>query len=457
MTEHGPHGSDQPNDSGRSSVPPTSPAAGARRDMGATPPASRKRRWLVPGVIGLILVLIAGGVYYRLQAQNAQGPAQQGGRRGGPPAGMAGAGGMPATPVTAVDAKKGDLPVFLNGLGTVTPTRSVIVHSRVDGQLMKVHFKEGDMVKEGQLLAEIDPRPFQVVVTQQEGQLAHDQALLKNAQLDLARYETLLKQDSIAAQTVDTQRALVKQYEGTVKSDQGQLDNARLQLNYASVTAPVSGLAGLRQVDPGNIIHASDTNGIVIINEVTPITVVYTIPEDNLPRVVKRTRAGEALPVEAFDRAGKIKLASGKLASIDNQIDTTTGTVKLKAAFANTEGMLFPNQFVNVKMLVDTLKDATLVPSAAVQRGTQGSFVYAVQADQTVKLKTVKLGPTDGTNVAVESGIEPGEKLVIDGMDKLRDGAKVEVITAESRAAATAPRQPGEKRNSNGSHRRPGQ
>lgn len=452
MTEHGPHGSEQPNGSDR----PTPANPGAQRNAGPVEAPSRARRWLVPGVIGLVVVLIAGGVYYRLHAQNAQGPAQAGGRRGGPPAGAAGA-GAPATPVTAVEAKTGDLPVFLNALGTVTPTRSVTVHSRVDGQLMKVHFKEGDMVKEGQLLAEIDPRPFQVQVTQMEGQLAHDQALLKNAQLDLARYETLLKQDSIAGQTVDTQRALVKQYEGTVKSDEGQLGNARLQLSYASVTAPVSGLAGLRLVDPGNIVHASDTNGIVIINEVSPITVVYTIPEDNLPKVVKRSRSGETLLVETFDRAGKIKLASGKLASIDNQIDTTTGTVKLKAEFANSEGLLFPNQFVNVKMLVDTLKSATLIPSAAVQRGTQGSFVYAVQPDQTVKLKTVKLGPTDGTNVAVESGIAPGEKLVIDGMDKLRDGAKVEVITAESRAAAVAPRAPGEKRNGNGGHRRSAQ
>ncbi len=452
MTEHGPHGSEQPNGSDR----PTSPTPGAQHHTGAVQAPSRTRRWLVPGVIGLIVVLISGGVYYRLHSQNAQGPAQAGARRGGPPSGMAGA-GAPPTPVTAVEVKTGDLPVFLNGLGTVTPTRSVTVHSRVDGQLMKVHFKEGEMVKEGQLLAEIDPRPFQVQVTQMEGQLAHDQALLKNAQLDLARYETLLKQDSIAGQTVDTQRALVKQYEGTVKADEGQLANARLQLNYASVTAPVSGLAGLRQVDPGNIIHASDTNGIVIINEVAPITVVYTIPEDSLPKVVKRSRGGETLLVETFDRAGKIKLASGKLASIDNQIDTTTGTVKLKAEFANGDGLLFPNQFVNVKMLVDTLKGATLVPSAAVQRGTQGSFVYAVQPDHTVKLKTVKLGPTDGTNVAVESGVEPGEKLVIDGMDKLRDGAKVEVITPESRAAAVAPRAPGERRNGSGGHRRSAQ
>ncbi|VVE26851.1 putative resistance transmembrane protein [Pandoraea communis] len=447
MTEHGPHGSEQPNGSDR----PTSPTSGAQRNAEAAYTPSRTRRWLVPGVIALFVVLIAGGVYYRLHSQSAQKPAQAGGR-----AGMAGA-GAPATPVTAVEATTGDLPVFLNGLGTVTPTRSVTVHSRVDGQLMKVHFKEGDMVKEGQVLAEIDPRPFQVQVTQMEGQLARDQALLKNAQLDLARYETLLKQDSIAGQTVDTQRALVKQYEGTVKADEGLLGNARLQLNYASVSAPVSGLAGLRQVDPGNIVHASDTNGIVIINEVTPITVVYTIPEDSLPKVVKRSRGGETLLVETFDRSGKIKLASGKLASIDNQIDTTTGTVKLKAEFANGDGLLFPNQFVNVKMLVDTLKGATLIPSAAVQRGTQGSFVYTVQPDQTVKLKTVKLGPTDGTHVAVESGIVPGEKLVIDGMDKLRDGAKVEVITAASRAAAVAPRAPDEKRNGSGGHRRPAQ
>lgn len=440
MTDHGPHGSDRP---------PLSPASPAASVPG---PGSRRKRWIVGGVLMLIVAVVAGAVYYRVHSQSTEG---QGGPAGGR-RGMAGPMGMgaAATPVTAVAARTGDLPVFQSGLGTVTPTHTVTVHTRVDGQLMKVHFKEGQMVKEGQLLAEIDPRPFQVAITQMEGTLAHDQALLKNAQLDLARYETLLKQDSIAGQTVDTQRALVKQYEGTVKSDEGQLANARLQLTYANVTAPVSGLAGLRQVDPGNIVHSSDTNGLVIINEVNPITVVYTIPEDNLPVVLKRMHAGETLAVDALDRAGKQQLASGKLASIDNQIDTTTGTVKLKAEFANTDGMLFPNQFVNVKMLVDTLKGATLIPAAAVQRGTQGSFVYSVQSDQTVKLKVVKLGPTDGTTIAAESGVGPGELLVVDGLDKLRDGAKVEVITAESRTAATAPRAASEARAAGGHRRR---
>jgi membrane fusion protein, multidrug efflux system len=397
-------------------------------------PGSRSKSWTIGGIVLFLVAALGGTIHDRLHhPTGSDSQAQSSGRRGSTMAGP----GAPAMPVITVKAATGDLDVYLNGLGTVTPAATVTVRSRVDGQLMKAHFVEGHMVKAGALLAEIDPRPFQVQVAQMEGQLARDEASLKNAQLDLQRYETLAAQDSIAKQTVDTQRALVRQYEGTVKADKGQLGNAMLQLTYANVTAPVSGRVGLRQVDPGNIVRATDATGLVVINQVQPITVVYTVPEDSLPRVLQRLNAGQVLPVDAYDRGGGNKLASGHLLTVDNQIDITTGTVKLKAAFANENGALFPNQFVNVKMLVDTLRGATLIPTAAVQRGSEGNFVYAVQPDQTVKLKTVKLGPSDGSKVAVEAGVAPGEQLVIDGMDKLRDGAKVAGINPA--AAPTAP------------------
>ena len=345
-------------------------------------------------------------------------------------------------PVVAAEAKKGSIDVALTALGTVTPRNSVIVRSRVDGELVRVAFSEGQMVKAGDLLAEIDPRPFEVQLTQALGQLTKDQALLKNAQLDLERYRTLLQQDSISKQQVDTQEALVHQYEGGVKTDQGQVDNARLQLTYARVTAPISGRVGLRQVDPGNIIHASDTNGLVVITQLQPITVLFPIPEDNLPRVIKRVQSGESVPVEAYDRAQKVKLGVGKLTTFDNQVDTTTGTVKLRAEFPNTDGALFPNQFVNVRMIVETLPDATLVPSSAIQRGAPGTFVYVVKADNTVNVVPVKLGPVQGETAAVDSGIAPGDVVVVDGADKLREGSRVELIAREARdaSARTTPR-----------------
>jgi len=345
-------------------------------------------------------------------------------------------------PVVAAAARKGSIDVAINALGTVTPRNSVTVRSRVDGELVRVAFSEGQMVKSGDLLAEIDPRPFEVMLTQALGQLAKDQALLKNAQVDLERYKTLLAQDSISRQQVDTQESLVRQYEAAIKSDQGAVDNAKLQLTYARITAPIAGRVGLRQVDPGNMIHASDTNGLVVITQLQPITVLYPIPEDNLPRVMKRMQSGETVPVEAFDRAQKNKLGVGKLVTIDNQIDTTTGTVKLRAEFPNTDLALFPNQFVNVRMVVETLPDATLVPSSAIQRGAPGTFVYVVKSDNTVSVVPVKLGPVQGETTAIESGVAPGDNVVVDGADKLREGAKVELVTAEARAAATqaAPR-----------------
>ena len=344
-------------------------------------------------------------------------------------------------PVMVATATKGDINVVLSALGNVTPVNNVTVKTRVDGQLVRLAFTEGQTVKAGDLLAEIDPRTYQAQLAQAEGQLARDQALLTNAKLDLQRYQTLLAQDSIAKQQVDTQASLVRQYEGTVKLDQGNVDNARVQLSYTRITAPVSGRVGLRQVDPGNIVHASDTNGIVVITQIDPITVIYSIPEDNLPKVMPRLQSGDKLPVEAWDRAQTTVLAHGTLMTVDNTIDNTTGTVKLRAQFPNQNAALFPNQFVNVRMRVDTLHDQVIVPGAAIQRGTQGTFVYVVGDDSNVSLRVVKLGVTEGDRVSVAQGLKMGERVVTDGADKLRDGAPVEVIQpgATSHNAASAP------------------
>ena len=319
----------------------------------------------------------------------------------------------------------------------------VVVRPRVDGQLLSVAFREGQSVNAGDLLAQIDPRPFEVMLTQANGQMARDQAQLKNAQVDLERYQTLLAQDSIARQQVDTQAALVRQYQGAVESDKGAIDNAKLQITYARITAPISGRVGLRQVDPGNIVHASDSNGLVTITQVQPVTVIYPVPEDNVPRIFKRMQGKEAVAVDAFDRSGKVRLATGRLLTIDNQIDTTTGTVKVKAEFPNTDGALFPNQFVNVRMVVETHEDATLVPTAAIQRGAPGTFVFLVKEDKTVAVTPVQLGAVSGETTEVAGGLAPGNLVVIDGADKLRDGSSVELIDAAARAAqqAAPPRQ----------------
>ncbi len=390
-------------------------------------PSLRRRRW--PWAVAAVVIVAAAASYWYWSGRATEAPAA-GGARGDPSA--------RALPVVAALARKGSIDVYLNALGTVTPRNVVVVHTRVDGQLMSVAFKEGQLVRAGDLLAEVDPRPFQVQLTQAVGQMAKDQALLKNAQLDLERYQTLLAQDSISKQQVDTQAALVRQYEGAVQSDQGAIDSAKLQLTYSRVTAPIAGRVGLRQVDPGNVVHASDANGIVVIAELQPISVVYPIPEDSVQRVMARMQTGESIVVEAWDRDQKAKLATGRLVSVDNQIDTTTGTVKLKAEFANANLALFPNQFVNIRMLVETLADATLVPSAAIQRGAPGTFVFVVKDDHSVSVAPVKLGPVQGETTAIASGLAPGAMVVVDGTDKLREGAKVELITRDAQAAPPA-------------------
>jgi multidrug efflux system membrane fusion protein len=389
--------------------------------------AKRRRNMLL---IGLALVVGAAGVgawlyYDKSRGSEAVAQPVKGAKGRGGKGGKGGDGGP--IPVVASVAQTGDIPIYLSGLGTVVPMRTVTVRSRVDGELLRVNFTEGQYVKEGELLAQVDPRPFQVQLDQAEGQLIKDQALLANARIDLERYRTLFKQDSIASQQVDTQAALVQQYEGTVRTDKALVDNARLQLSYARITAPISGRLGLRQTDPGNIVHAADASGVVVITEVQPVTVVFTLPQDNLPAILQRMKGSAKLAVEAWDRGFRAKLASGELLTVDNVIDITTGTVKLKAKFANADLALFPNQFVNARMLLDTRSGVITMPSAALQRGSQGNFVYVVKEDNTVSVRPVKLGPADAERVTVESGLAEGERVVTDGMDRLREGARVQV------------------------------
>ena len=360
-------------------------------------------------------------------------PADQAAKPGG---GKHGSGDGKPLPVQAVLAKSGDIDVAINALGTVTARTTVTVKARVDGQLVSIPFREGQWVNKGEVLAEIDPRPFQVLLDQAKGQLIRDQALLENAKLDLERYRGLLAKDSIAKQQVDVQEALVRQDEGVVKTDHAVVDSAQLNLNFTHITAPVSGMPGLRQIDVGNMIHGSDSNGLVVITQIQPIYVIFAIPADNISSVVAQVRRGEPLSVEAFDRDGKSRLAVGKLLTLDNQIDATTGTVKLKAEFANTDNKLFPNQFVNARLRVETRHNAILIPVAAVQRGTQGTFVYVVGQNQAVTIRPVTLGPVSGETVSIEKGLAAGEQVVTDGTDKLRDDSKVEVTTPGARESA---------------------
>src|SRR5215475_1776218 len=337
-------------------------------------------------------------------------------------------------PVVAAAAVTGDIDITLNGLGTVTSLATVTVKSQISGQFIRIDYQEGQMINKGDLLAEIDSRPYELALAQAQGALERDQALLQAAELDLKRYQDLAKTNAIPRQQLDTQVSLVAQDRGLVVSDKAQIDTQKLNIAYCHIVSPVTGRAGLRLVDPGNYVTANDATGIVVITQLQPISVIFTVAEDNLPQIVKRLRAGATMPVTAFDRSGATKLAAGTLKTLDNQIDTTTGTLKLRAEFANEDDSLFPNQFVNIELLVDTLHDATVVPTSAIQRGAPGTFVYLVSAENTVTVKPVTLGPASGERVAIQSGLAPGDRVVVDGADKLRNGARVALRGADGGA-----------------------
>jgi multidrug efflux system membrane fusion protein len=346
-------------------------------------------------------------------------------RRGGTAAKAARDRPARAVPVVAVPVRAGDMPVYLDGLGTVTALNTVTVRSRVDGQLVSVGYREGQLVAKGAVLAQIDPRPFQAQLLQAEGQRGKDEAALKNAQIDLERYRVLLAQDSVPRQQLDTQVATVNQLKATLESDRAQVQSAQLNLTYSRITSPIAGRVGLRLVDAGNMIHPSDPSGLVVITQVDPIAVVFTIPSDQLPPVIQKMRAGQRLPVEAWDRELQHRLASGKLEAVDNQIDEATGTVRLKAQFDNPDRTLFPNQFVNARLLLETLSGAVIVPTTALQRSPQATYVWVLVPDSTVQMRDVEVEHTEGEQSAIRHGLAPGDVVVTDGVDSLQAGTKV--------------------------------
>jgi multidrug efflux system membrane fusion protein len=368
-----------------------------------------------------VLIVLAGGAYYYYKSRPSS-------ESKAAPAPGARAGALGPVSVAVTSALKQNVPYYLSGLGSVTAFNTVTVKSRVDGELQKVNFKEGQFVHEGDLLAEIDPRPFQVALEQMEGQLFRDQAQLNNARVDFKRYDQLAKEGVIASQQVDTQNATVGQLEGAVRADQAQIDNEKLQLVYCKITAPITGRVGLRLVDQGNMIRATDANGLVVITQVQPIAVLFTLPEDNLPEVIQHMKK-EELGVEAYSRDDQSKLATGKLLTVDNQIDPTTGTVRFKAAFDNRDLSLWPNQFVNTRLMLAVRKDAIVVPLAAIQRGTQGSYVYTVKAGK-ANMQPVKVDLTQGNVALIASGVAVGDQVVVDGQERLQSGTPVEVHDA---------------------------
>ena len=398
-------------------------ASSPLEDVSAPAPGSGWR-WLAAGVV--VLVLIAAVAWW-IESRPAAQPAGGRGGAGGP---------MSIVPATVA---KGDIDIALNALGTVTPLSTVTVRTQITGQLINIDFREGQDVKKGDPLAEIDSRPYELAQQQAQGQLMRDQALLDDARLDLERYKTLQATNAIPKQQYDTQASLVQQLQGTVLADQAQIDTDKLNIAYCHIVAPGDGRVGLRQVDQGNYVTPTDANGIVLITLLQPISVIFTLPEDDLPAILARIQAGATLSVTALDRSATTQLGAGTLMTLDNQIDTSTGTVKLRSQFANQDEKLYPNQFVNIRLLVDVLHDATVVPTSAVQRGSPGTYVYLVNADDTVSMRVIELGPADGERQSVRSGLAPGDRVVVDGADKLRDGAKVVVRDPAAAAPAPAP------------------
>ncbi|WP_460419260.1 MdtA/MuxA family multidrug efflux RND transporter periplasmic adaptor subunit [Pseudomonas sp. microsymbiont 2] len=394
------------------------------------------RRWL----FGLLILLLVAALAWWLWPAPV---AHKDGANGRPGRGM-GMGGRPgfgasveAVPVRVEPVRVGDFPLYYKALGTVTATNTVNVRSRVAGELVKIHFKEGQQVKAGDLLAEIDPRTYRIALQQAEGTLAQNQAQLKNAQVDLARYKGLYAEDSIAKQTLDTAEAQVAQFQGLVKTNQAQVNDARLNLEFTQIRAPISGRVGLRQLDLGNLVAANDTTALAVITQTEPISVAFTLPETQLDTVLARYRSGASLPVEAWDRGDQKLQSTGVLGSFDNQIDTTTGTLKFKGTFENRDHALFPNQFVNVRLLADTLKQVVLAPAAAIQFGNDGTFVYVVNAENTINIRKLKVGASDGDNTVIAEGLAAGERLVLEGTDRLREGTKVEVVEDSSQVPTT--------------------
>ena len=420
--------------------PPTQPAS----RIGGKRPGR-----LLPWVIVATLALASGGAFWWWKTRTAEAagaaPGQAASAPGGGPGGAAGrrrfGGANQVQPVSVQAARRQDIRVSVNAIGSITASNTAIVHAQVSGVLQSLNFKEGQQVRAGQQLAQIDPRAFQATLSQVEGALARDKAQLDGARVDLVRYRDLMAKDAIPRQQLDTQAALVAQLEGAVKADQGNVDSARLQLSYTRVTAPIAGRVGLKQVDLGNVVQPGDTNGIVVITQTRPIAMVFAVPAAHVPMLTTHLRAGETIPVEAWDRGGKRQLAVGRVETVDNAIDPTTDTIKVKALFPNADDALFPNQAVSVTLQLATLTDVLAVPQAAVLRGSQGFYVYVVNADSSVATRVVKPGAVDAGWMAVEGALQPDERVVIDGTDRLREGAKVEVIAADptQRAGANAP------------------